>query len=45
MLRAVERYSYILENHPELVLRVPNKYIASYLGVAEPTLSNIKGSL
>lgn len=45
MLRAVERYSYILENHPELILRVPNKYIASYLGVAEPTLSNIKGSL
>lgn len=43
MQQAHERYAWLLENFPELVLRVPAKYIASYLGISEVTLSNIKG--
>lgn len=37
-----ERYLYILRNHPELIQRVPLKYLASYLGVARETLSRIR---
>ena len=40
--RAHERYRYLLENHSELVRRVPSKYLASYLGISEVTLSTIK---
>lgn len=43
MMRSRERYDYLLEHYPELVLRVPAKYIASYLGLTEVTLSKIKG--
>jgi CRP/FNR family transcriptional regulator, anaerobic regulatory protein len=43
MQRSQERYDYLLENHPELILRVPAKYLASYLGITEVTLSKIKG--
>lgn len=39
---ALERYSWLLQYHPELVLRVPAKYLASYLGINEFTLSKIK---
>ena len=39
MHRAGQRYQHLLENFPELVQRVPVKYIASYLGVAKETLS------
>lgn len=39
MQRSQERYNFLLEHHPELVLRVPSKYIASYLGMSEETLS------
>jgi CRP-like cAMP-binding protein len=42
MLRAPERYSNLMENHSELIQRVPSKYIASYLGVTEETLSRIR---
>jgi CRP/FNR family transcriptional regulator, anaerobic regulatory protein len=42
MQQAPERYKWLLDNFPELVLRVPAKYIASYLGITEVTLSNIK---
>lgn len=42
MHNASERYRWLLEHHPELVLRVPAKYIASYLGVTEVTLSKIR---
>ena len=45
MQRAADRYGYLLEHHPELILRVPSKFLASYLGIAEPTLSNIKGNM
>lgn len=42
MQRAQERYAYLLEHHPDLVLRVPAKYLASYLGIQEETLSRIR---
>lgn len=42
MMRANERYEYLLEQHPELLLRVPAKYIASYLGITPEMLSKIK---
>lgn len=42
MQRSQERYGYLLENHGDLVLRVPAKYLASYLGITEVTMSKIK---
>ncbi|MEO7488857.1 MAG: cyclic nucleotide-binding domain-containing protein [Ferruginibacter sp.] len=45
MKQAPERYKWLMENHGELILRVPAKYLASYLGITEGTLSTIKGSL
>lgn len=42
MMRSRERYQFLLTHYPELVLRVPAKYIASYLGLTEVTLSKIK---
>lgn len=43
MQRAQERYDHLMENHSELILRVPAKYIASYLGLSEQHFSAIKG--
>lgn len=40
--RSHERYQFLLQHYPELVQRVPSKYIASYLGVTDVTLSNVK---
>jgi CRP/FNR family transcriptional regulator, anaerobic regulatory protein len=40
-LKAKERYSYLLSQSPELLQRVPRKYLASYIGVTEATFSNI----
>ena len=45
MQRAQERYDYLLEHHSELVLRVPAKYLASYLGITEVTMSKIKARM
>lgn len=45
MQRSQDRYQYLLDNHPELILRVPAKYLASYLGIEETTLSKIKSRL
>jgi len=42
MMRASERYEYLLTHHPELIFRVPAKYIASYLGITAEMLSKIK---
>ena len=42
MQSATERYKWLLDHHPELILRVPAKFIASYLGIEETTLSKIK---
>jgi len=41
-LDATERYRYLLKMQPELVKRVPLKYIASYLGITDSTLSRVR---
>jgi CRP-like cAMP-binding protein len=43
MNQAPERYQWLLDNHPELIQRVPAKYLASWLGITEVMLSMIKG--
>lgn len=45
MQRAHDRYAYLLDHHTHLIQRVPSKYLASYLGITEVTLSNIKGQI
>jgi len=42
MQRAHERYRLLLEQFPQFILRVPSKYLASYLGITEETLSRIR---
>jgi CRP/FNR family transcriptional regulator, anaerobic regulatory protein len=42
MQNASERYHFLMEKYPELIQRVPSKYLASYLGVSEETLSRNK---
>ena len=42
---ARKKYAHLMKNHPELILRVPSKYLASYLGINEVTLSKIKGDV
>ena len=42
MQQAQERYNWLMEAHPEIILRVPAKFIASYLGITEVTLSKLK---
>lgn len=42
MQRALERYEYIMEHHPDIIKRVSSGYIASYLGITLETLSRIK---
>lgn len=41
---AEERYKDLLEAHPEIIQRVPLKYIASYLGITQVSLSRIRGA-
>ena len=45
MQSGIDRYTYLMERHNELVQKVPSKFIASYLGVGEVTLSRIKRRL
>jgi CRP-like cAMP-binding protein len=42
MKQAPERYKMMMDHFPELVLRVPTKYLASYLGISVETLSRIR---
>lgn len=44
MKQATDRYATMLEHFPELVLRVPSKYLASYLNISVETLSRIRGN-
>ena len=37
-----ERYQQLVQQHPQVVQRVPLQYIASYLGMARETLSRIR---
>ena len=45
MQRSHERYAYLMAHSPELIQRVPSKYLASYLGITDVTLSNIKSKI
>lgn len=45
VLTAEERYIYIQQHQPELIQRVPQKYLASYIGVTTVSLSRIKARL
>lgn len=38
----MERYTALLEKHPEIIQRVPQRYIASYLGITPVSLSRIR---
>jgi len=38
------RYEDLVENHPEIIQRVPQHYIASYLGITPISLSRIKNN-
>lgn len=40
---AIERYEDFLETYPDIVQRVPQKMIASYLGITPEALSKVKG--
>lgn len=42
---AKERYQILLEEKPNLVLRVPSIYVASYLGITPETLSRIRSTV
>lgn len=42
---ALDRYLYFLETYPDLPNRVPQKMIASYLGIAPQTLSTIRSKM
>lgn len=42
---AADRYLYFLETYPELPNRVPQKMIASYLGITPQTLSSIRSEI
>jgi len=41
-LNAEERYLLLMKDRPELVNRIPSKYIASYLGIAPESMSRIR---
>jgi hypothetical protein len=42
---AIERYTHFLEIYPDIVQRVPQKMIASYLGITPQALSTIRGKI
>jgi CRP-like cAMP-binding protein len=42
---ALEKVRWTIKNQPQLLLRVSNKMVASYLGIAPSTLSRIKTKL
>lgn len=39
---AEQRYANLLKEHPDVLLRVPLKYIASFLGITQVSLSRIR---
>ncbi len=40
---AIERYDHFIETYPDLSQRVPQRMIASYLGITPEALSKVKG--
>lgn len=41
--KAKVRYEYMLNNYPDLIQRIPDKFMASYLGITAIRLCNIRG--
>jgi hypothetical protein len=39
-----QRYQELLQHHPQVVQRVPQQYIASYLGITPVSLSRIRNA-
>lgn len=39
---ASQRYDYLLFNRPQMIQRLPNKMVASYLGITQESLSRLK---
>jgi len=44
-MSAEEKYLYMMETQPEILQRVPQRHIASYLGIAPESLSRIRKRL
>lgn len=42
---AIDRYNYFLKTYPALANRVPQRMIASYLGITPQALSKIRGQI
>lgn len=42
---AQERYRKLLKDEPDMIQRVPLKYLASYLGISAETLSRVRAAL
>lgn len=42
MVDSKKRYENFIENHPNLIHRIPLGYVASYLGMSQETLSRIR---
>ena len=42
---AVDRYKHFLEAYPDIIQRVPQKMIASYLGITPQALSTLRGEI
>ncbi|MEO0895651.1 MAG: Crp/Fnr family transcriptional regulator [Bacteroidota bacterium] len=42
---AIEKYQLIMEHEPHLIQHIPNKHLASYLGITRETLSRIRSSI
>jgi CRP-like cAMP-binding protein len=42
---AVERYRQLLQENPEIVRRLPNRIVASYLNISPETLSRLKSRI
>ncbi len=40
-----ERYLHLLQDHPEIVQRIPQHYIASFLGITPVSLSRIRNKM
>jgi len=40
---ALERYEHFVETYPKIIQRVPQRMIASYLGMTPEALSKVKG--
>lgn len=40
---AEERYMWLVKNRPDLLTRVPDRYIAGFIGIRPETFSKVKG--